>query len=138
MESMGAAISELQQDLAKMTQQMQMLESRHRPQNISFVNNLKDLDIGGKLEFHDTLLARAIFHSHVTSYINFNFFFGLSPEKNFVRAGKTNGRRRRVGRFLLAPCRRQLPIFRLNSTNKFSYLCISFIIYTRKYHAKYI
>ena len=28
MESMGAAISELQQDLAKMTQQMQMLESR--------------------------------------------------------------------------------------------------------------
>ena len=30
MESMGAAISELQQDLAKMTQQMQMLESRKK------------------------------------------------------------------------------------------------------------
>ena len=39
MESMGAAISELQQDLAKMTQQMQMLESRkklkiHKNENI--------------------------------------------------------------------------------------------------------
>ena len=39
MESMGAAISELQQDLAKMTQEMQMLESRkklkiHKNENI--------------------------------------------------------------------------------------------------------